>query len=181
MAVCSDRNILYKDDLVPLLLPLCVMFCGNFDIINVLLMWLFIITVCSCYFGIVGVNTGHHHPILTHEGDEIKSLDFGIFQMDTIAENSDVKGSHLLVLTHFGEHVLHHLFPSLDHGILPQLNQVFLETCQEFQTELRVYPWYKIFIGQYQQLTRTQTRTQESKIKNELNICLNEKEKEIIR
>lgn len=88
-----------------------------------------------------------------------RSLDFGIFQMASVIDRKDAKQSQFMVLTHFGEHTLHHLFPTLDHGLLPQLNNVFLETCKEFEIELREYPWFELIKGQFQQLARTQIAT----------------------
>lgn len=82
-------------------------------------------------------------------------MDFGVFQLDAVVDRVDVKKSQFLVLTHFGEHTLHHLFPTLDHGVLPQLYDVFFETCAEFETQLREYPWYKLILGQFQQINKT--------------------------
>lgn len=64
-----------------------------------------------------------------------------------------------MVLTSFGDHCLHHLFPTLDHGILPQLYPVFFETCREFETVYRELPWLQQIIGQHKQLARVETMT----------------------
>lgn len=60
-----------------------------------------------------------------------------------------------MALTHFGHHGLHHLFPTLDHGILSQLYPVLFETMAEFEVELEAYPWYHHVYGQLRQLART--------------------------
>ena len=49
------------------------------------------------------------------------------------------------------------MFPSLDHGLLPQLKETFLETCKDFEIEMRQHLFYECLIAQYQQLGRTQT------------------------
>lgn len=92
-------------------------------------------------------------------------MDFGIFQMDAMIDRNDLKGNQFLVLTHFGDHALHHLFPTLDHGLLPQLNEIFLETCQEFEIELREKPWYQLIEGQFKQLARTKPKMLKDKVK----------------
>lgn len=51
------------------------------------------------------------------------------------------------------------MFPTLDHGVLPQLNDVFLETCKEFQVELREYSWWPLIVGQFKQLQRDKPKT----------------------
>lgn len=62
----------------------------------------------------------------------------------------------MLGMTHFGNHFLHHLFPSLDHSYLPQLNEIFKETCAEFELEFRECPWYEQLKGHFKQLARTE-------------------------
>lgn len=152
------REKFHWDDLIPLTLPVLMYYLGKPDIMLVLKLWFTIVGFSSFLFGFVGLNAGHHDPKNLHEGDELRSLDFGIFQMDSVIDRKDVKGNQFMVMTNFGEHTLHHLFPTLDHGLLPQLNSIFLETCNEFKIELREYPWYKLIIGQFQQLTRTKVR-----------------------
>ena len=83
-----------------------------------------------------------------------EDIDFGIYQMSAIVDRSDTKGSQFQVLTTFGDHSLHHLFPPLDQGILPQLYPTFLETCAEFEVEYRERPWWHMFFAQYKQLAR---------------------------
>ena len=158
IACLLRRDKFHWDDLIPLALPVTMYYLGKPDILLVMKLWITIIGFSSFLFGFVGLNAGHHEPTNFHEGDEVRSMDFGIFQMDAVIDRQDLKGNQFMVLTNFGEHTLHHLFPTLDHGLLPQLNAIFLETCNEFDTELREYPWYKLIIGQFQQLNRTQVR-----------------------
>lgn len=81
-------------------------------------------------------------------------VDFGVYQMAAIIDRSDINGSQFKALVSFGDHCLHHLFPTLDHGILPQLYPVFLQTCAEFQLEYREQSWWPALVGQYRQLAR---------------------------
>lgn len=82
-------------------------------------------------------------------------LDWGIYSMDTIMDNTDLRKHDFLALTHFGHHALHHLFPTIDHGILAQLYPVVLKTMAEFEVDLEAYPWYHHVYGQLRQLART--------------------------
>jgi fatty acid desaturase len=79
--------------------------------------------------------------------------------MCAVIDRKDVKSSHFWTLVSFGQHTLHHLFPTLDHGLLPQLNDTFLETCKEFEIELREYAWWPLILGQFRQLTRDKPKT----------------------
>lgn len=86
-----------------------------------------------------------------------KSMDFGIFQMNAMVDRGDIKKSHFLGLTQFGHHTLHHFFPTLDHGLLPYMNELFLDTCRDFEMDLRESSWWPLIVGQFQQLKRTKT------------------------
>lgn len=83
-----------------------------------------------------------------------ENIDWGIYTIDTVIDNSDFQKHHFLALTNFGHHALHHLFPTLDHGILPQLYPILFETLNEFKLELSAYPWYRLIQGQFNQLAR---------------------------
>lgn len=114
----------------------------------------------SFCFAFIGLNAAHHHPDITHEGDAMRQdIDWGLFQLDTVMDREDIKGSSFLVLTHFGEHALHHLFPTLDHSLLPQLHEIFYATIEEFEYEVRECSWFEHIIGQHRQLVRESTNT----------------------
>lgn len=81
-------------------------------------------------------------------------LDWGVYSMDTLMDNTDIRKHHFLALTHFGHHALHHLFPTLDHSILPEFYPILFKTMEEFEVELDAYPWYHMVYGQFMQLTR---------------------------
>lgn len=84
-------------------------------------------------------------------------LDWGIFQLDTVVDRSDIKGNILFTLTHFGDHALHHIFPTIDHAFLPHLEPILVQTCKEYEAEYRETRWWSLICGQFQQLVRTET------------------------
>lgn len=86
-----------------------------------------------------------------HDRDD---LDWGIYSLDTIMDNSDLRKHHFLALTHFGHHALHHLLPTVDHGVLNELYPTLFETMAEFEVDLEAYPWYHHVYGQLRQLAR---------------------------
>jgi fatty acid desaturase len=86
-------------------------------------------------------------------------MDFGIFQMNAVIDRKDVKSSQFATLVTFGHHTLHHMFPTLDHGLLPQIHEIFIETCTEFELELREYPWWPLIRGQFIQLLRDKPKS----------------------
>lgn len=70
-------------------------------------------------------------------------------------DRHDINWSHFLVLTNFGDHGMHHLFPTLDHGMLNYLYPVFNRTCKEFGVSLRVTSQWDMVRGQFLQLANT--------------------------
>lgn len=58
--------------------------------------------------------------------------DWGISQLDAVMDRKEVTGSHFLVLTNFGDHALHHMFPTLDHAVLDMLYPVFKKVSDSF-------------------------------------------------
>lgn len=80
----------------------------------------------------------------------------------------EVTGSHFLVLISFGDHALHHLFPTLDHGILNYLYPAFEEVCREFDIHLRMKSQFSLIYGQFQQLARTKPATKVQLVEDHL-------------
>ncbi len=106
--------------------------------------------LCSLVFIQVGLAAGHHHPHIWHAGDgittsdekELKSLDFGIFQLIAVGGKPEVDSSHALAVVSFGQHALHHLFPTVDHARLHELEPALRETCREFNIN-------ELFVGSH--------------------------------
>ncbi|XP_075150024.1 cytochrome b5-related [Haematobia irritans] len=154
----THTNIMHWHDIICLSIPLSMYLSSNLTMMICIRQWLLITAISSIAFCIIGLNAAHHDPKIYHEGDANREdRDWGLFQIDTIIDRRDLKKSQFLVLTHFGEHALHHLFPTLDHGILPQLCAVLYETLDEFKAELREYNHLEHIIGQHRQLLRTQS------------------------
>lgn len=70
-------------------------------------------------------------------------------------DRTDITGSIFLVLTNFGDHGLHHLFPTIDHAYLPHLYPVLDEVCKEFKIKLRFTTQWDLIKGQFRQLLNT--------------------------
>lgn len=145
---------------------------GSSNIIQVLTMWFFILIVGSIMYEFVSTTDGHHYTSTIHEGDEIQSLDFGMFQIGATMDRTEANMNSFLTLILFGEReflidnlfnpydpikfsdTLHHMFPTLDHLVLPQLRDLLIETCKEFNISVREMKWNELIIPYFQQLGR---------------------------
>jgi len=107
----------------------------------------------------MSVSGGHHSPSIVHEGDDIKSMDFGIYQMLTTFDRTEANSSLPYCILYFGDHVLHHLFPTLDQTLLPQLRGILEKTCKEFDVDYVRYGTVESFLGLLKQIARTEARS----------------------
>jgi len=81
-------------------------------------------------------------------------MDWGMYCLDTVVDNSDISHNHLASLTHFGNHLMNHLVPTIDHGLASQLYSILFETMADFQSEFKEYPWFVHLSGQFKQLAK---------------------------
>ena len=79
-------------------------------------------------------------------------------ELDAVRDRKIIDDSLFLVLTNFGSHGLHHMLPTVDHAHLELCVPAFIETCREFGVDADKFSSWELIKGQYQQLTRTQSR-----------------------
>ena len=90
-----------------------------------LMLWLTMHTVAG-YMLVIQKTTTHHGPELYHAGDELReNRDWGLHTLDTTRDmdkSSEMYGAlaRPLVYTTFGNHLLHHFFPAVDHSKVTQ-------------------------------------------------------------
>lgn len=151
------------DELIALTLPAAMILFGRETVTLSLLgemyvRWGYIVWPGQFLFGCVFFNRGHHGTDLVHQNDEVKSFDFGEFQISTTRDRTGANLNTFTSLAYFGDQVLHHLFPTVDAAILPQLKETLAKTCKEFDVELHDE---KSILGatadQFRQLYRTET------------------------
>ena len=129
-------------------------------------LWLVMHAVSSWFFVVIAVIAAHHHPDMFHSGDGHFQYgnDWGLGQLDACRDRNDVDGVLLAELTVYGNHVLHHLFPTLDHGVLDIIRPVFQQTCQDFKLPAELsqptspYSQWQLLMGMIKQLARVQQR-----------------------
>lgn len=75
-SVVDKTNLFYRSDLVPFAVPVMMYIVGGseVDALEVLRMWLVLIVASSFYFGLVGINAGHHTHHSVHDGDELRCV-----------------------------------------------------------------------------------------------------------
>lgn len=145
-------------DCIPLALP-AAMYATNpagVSALGVLQVWLAIWMTSSFLFGLIGLNSGHRHPRSVCDGDELRTdMDWGLYQLDALIDREDIRASHFWAVMQFGDHHLHHLFPTLDHGCLAELYPVLERTAGEFGVAVRTESLRALIVGQHWQMVRT--------------------------
>jgi fatty acid desaturase len=160
-----DRRVdrlFYLDDIIGFFLPLFMYVVGNVagtaTLTEVFIAWNVIFCAASVTFSVIGLNAGHHGTEIAHEGDEFRSLDFGIYQMAATIDRYEANSNLFMILTHYGEHIMHHMLPTLDHSILFHFREILEETCVEFKEDLKLISIATATIEQFKQLKRTEVK-----------------------
>ncbi|KAJ9587922.1 hypothetical protein L9F63_018648 [Diploptera punctata] len=150
----NQRKKALRADVVIPLLPLFLMYLlSGANFIDTFHMWLWIVCVSSFIFGFLAFNGAHHHPDIFHAGDTPREdRDFGLGQIDAVRDHVEWAHNLFIVLLTFGEHSLHHMFPTIDHTNLHHFYPVFLETCKEFGVKYKPLRLGELLKGSYQQL-----------------------------
>jgi fatty acid desaturase len=122
--------------------------------------WMIIHAASSYLFLLIGLNAAHHHPDIFHDGDEArKDPDFGLCQLDATRDRAgDPHKNFLVIMITFGEHCLHHLFPTVCHSKLRHLKGVFEETLQEFSEQFPAMTQWELYRGCLKQIARTEPK-----------------------
>ncbi|XP_018322157.1 cytochrome b5-related protein-like isoform X1 [Agrilus planipennis] len=152
---------MYWDDFLGYIV-LIPMYWFNGSLQQVLLMFFYILLIAGIHFGIIGINAAHRDPEIFLDGDAsrpLPELDWGVYQLDSVVDRSDISKFQFLVLTSFGDHALHHLFPTLDHGLLRYLYPIFNRNCEKFGVNLLIKTHWEVMKGHFTQLLRTEPKT----------------------
>jgi fatty acid desaturase len=131
--------------------------------------WVHIMIATNVLYVAFFINRGHHMPQATQQGDEIKSFDFGEYQISTTVDRTATNKSVFKILVYHGEQVLHQLFPSIDAAYLPHLKETLIETCKEFDIEIKKCTIFEGIVGQCKQLYRTELSVCKNNNANDMN------------
>ncbi|KAI8424208.1 hypothetical protein MSG28_002788 [Choristoneura fumiferana] len=145
---------------IPFLIPTWMWILGGQPLHWTIFTWIASLFSASFFFVVYGLTAGHHSDDNFFEGDKprAKSIDWGIHQLDTVVERIDYAGNHFKSITRFGDHYLHHLFPTIDHAELKYLYPTLLEHCKKYEEELRTTTFVHAIVSQSKQLARTTPR-----------------------
>ncbi|XP_026737247.1 cytochrome b5-related protein-like [Trichoplusia ni] len=137
-------------DGVGFLLPLWMFIISGTTFYHAVYTWLWIVCTASLIFYTIGSNAAHHHPNIFKDGDQVResTVDWGMHELEAVMDRTDINGNLFKVMTFFGDHALHHLFPTLDHALLEHLYPVFLEHCEKFKANFRMTSSFDLFVGQ---------------------------------
>ncbi|XP_075972013.1 cytochrome b5-related protein-like [Anticarsia gemmatalis] len=157
------RRHLRWHDAIGLLLPVWMWINSGAPLLHVISTWLYINCTGSLIFYSIAVNAAHHHPDAIKDGDQPMSEtpDWGMHQVEALLDRKDVNANTFAVVTLFGDHALHHMFPTLDHALLKYLHPIFIDLCEKYQANYRVSTQFKMVLGQIKETMRTEFKTVE--------------------
>ncbi|XP_026737179.1 cytochrome b5-related protein-like [Trichoplusia ni] len=155
-ALQHEGKSLTWQSFIPFALPAWMYFAGGLPLPWTVLIWLITMIPASFFFVLFGLTAGHHSHRNFFEGDVPRSenIDWGLHQLDTIVERIDYAGNHFKSITRFGDHALHHLFPTLDHAELKYLYPTLFEHCEKFESHLKTNTFYEAVISASKQMIR---------------------------
>ncbi|CAK1546130.1 unnamed protein product [Leptosia nina] len=156
-------------DAIGFTLPFIMWLTSGAPFLHVVYTWMWINCTGSLLFFLIAVNAAHHHPDAIKDGDQpsTETPDWGEHQLEALLDRKDVNSNSFGVATLFGDHALHHMFPTLDHAVLKYLHPIFIEHCKLFEANYRVSTQFKMVVGQFEEVMRTRFQTSdERKIKS---------------
>lgn len=83
-----------------------------------------------------------------------KDRDWALNQMDAVRDKIEVAFKFPWAHMTFGDHTLHHIFPTVDQDNLPELYPILEQTCSEFGFKLHFVTAWELIKGQFLQLSR---------------------------
>ncbi|KAI9014324.1 hypothetical protein DFJ74DRAFT_682127 [Hyaloraphidium curvatum] len=128
-------------------------------------LWCLARGVHSAWIAATGLLVGHYSDDTWRQGEERPGMeeirDFGLFQLETSGDRVELYAptTDLMlpaVLSTFGDHTLHHLFPTVDHGYHRHLYPVLAQTCNEFGVRFEFRRWSEMLTGAVAQMRRTE-------------------------
>lgn len=156
--IFANHKIFYLDELMFLVIPTIMTifgvepiswdsFCDAFWRMN------YFFIPAELIYTLIFLNRGQHGNDRIHQNDQIKSFDFGEYQLSTSRDRSDVSHNLFLSMAFYGNEVFHHLFPTIDQAMFPQLKCVLIETCKDFNIKLdEEITTAKSYVNQIKQL-----------------------------
>lgn len=152
-------------DFVGFILPLWMYLVSGTTITHAFVSWFWILCTGSLILAVIGTTAAHHHPKIFKDGDEVRepTIDWGMHELEAVMDRTDITGNLFKVMTFFGDHALHHLFPTLDHAILNHLYPVFLDHVKKFRANFRMTSSLDLMIGQIQSTLKKEPNTLQDK------------------
>lgn len=67
----TSKSTFQFNQLLTFTLPFLMFVVGQRDFLLTFKLWIVTLSVCSFMIAFIGTTTGHHHPKIYHEGDEL--------------------------------------------------------------------------------------------------------------
>ena len=152
--IVIGKERLYPENLLPLAEGLLV-WMVNGDIFVSAKIWFTMHVTCSLWMIYLSTLASHRHPELYNAGDNFaeytvrNDLDWGVHQLDAGYDVTGKSDHFIWKMTTFGDHRLHHLFPTVDQSKLQYLYPVVEQTCKDFDVPFETRSAWNMFVGHF--------------------------------
>jgi len=151
----QSRKLRLENSIVVAQLIFLVYFSGTKGIIQ----WIIMHSICSWGITTFGLPV-HHHPRAWHDGEKLNPLDkdgkcdYGLFIVETTLDHSITIDISLKLLLYAGlnEHVIHHLFPTIDLSRFEEIRPIFQKVCKQFNVPYTLSTWKDLYTGTLRKL-----------------------------
>ena len=143
------KDKLRIENAIPMI-ELLILWSNAVSLSSALYLWTIMHGVASIH---LMLSTFPNHRTDNHwsEGDPKPVKGFAEHTIITTSDHS-VKMNLMLAYICFGgfnDHILHHMFPTIDRGVLPEFKGTLIESCKEFGIVYQESDFWKNFVGVY--------------------------------
>lgn len=154
---------LHPENLFPIA-ELLIMWISNGNFYSSIKSWSVMHIFSSLWLAFLSQIATHRHPELYHPEDlpsnaSVRNgFDWGVCQLDTGFDVTGKSDHFIWKVTTFGDHRLHHLFPTVDHSKLRYLYPIVEETCKEFGVPFETRSPWNMLLGHFSVMWKSTPR-----------------------
>ena len=148
------KDKLRIENAIPVI-ELLILWSNSVSFSSALYLWTIMHCVSSFHL-LLGTFPNHRTDIHWSEGDPNPVKDYAEHTILTASDHT-VDMNIMLAYICFGgfnDHTIHHMFPTIDRGVLPEFKGILIETCKEFGVKYKECNFWENCAGVYRAIFR---------------------------